>query len=123
MAWKLGYELPKEVYMQTLWFIRTYPQMKEEYTDLIEKAHVMDGQPRGTDIGDPTGQMAVKRAELAAKIKAVENAMTEIPGEYRMTILDSIVFRTPYKDYANIKTWKNWRRRFVFFVAKYMGFY
>lgn len=123
MSWKLGYELPKEIYMQTLWFIRTYPQMKEEYTDLIEKAHVMDGQPRGTDVGDPTGQVATKRAELASKIKAVEDALFEIPVEYRMSVLDSIVLRVPYKDYASRKTWATYRRRFVYFVAKFMGFY
>ena len=123
MSWKLGYELPKEVYMQTLWFIRTYPQMQEEYEDTPEKAHVMDGQPRGTDIGDPTGQMAVRRAELAVKLEAIDRALNEIPAEYRQSVKDSIILRVPYRDYASRKTWATYRRRFVYFVAKYMGFY
>lgn len=123
MAWKLGYELPKEVYMQTLWFIRTYKQMRDEYDDLPERAHVMDGQPRGTDVGDPTGQIAAKRADLRTKIDAIEQALAEIPPEYRASVLDSIVLRVPYKDYASRKTWATYRRRFVYFVAKYMSFY
>lgn len=123
MSWKLGYELPKEIYMQTLWFIRAYPQMKEEYTDLIEKAHVMDGQPRGTDVGDPTGMMAVKRAELAKKIGAIEDALLDIPKEYSVPVLNNVIYKIPYKDYASRKTWATYRRRFIYFVAKYMGFY
>ena len=121
--WKTGYELPKETYMQTLWFIRTYPQMKEEYLALIGKAPVMDGQPHGTTPGDPTGHLAVKGAELSVKISAVEDSIKTIPAEYRQSIMDNIVLRVPYKDYANIKTWKTWKRRFIFYVAKSMGFY
>ena len=123
MAWRSGYELPKEVYMHTLWFIRDYPRMKEEYMDIIGKAHPMDGQPRGTGVGDPTGQMAVKAAELSDRIGAIEAALGEIPQEYRQGVFDNILYRIPYSDYASRNTWKTWRHRFVFAVAKMMNFY
>lgn len=121
--WKTGYELPREVYMQTLWFIRTYPLMVEEREALIGKAPVMDGQPHGTTPGDPTGHIAVKRAELSLKIEAVDDALEAIPAEYRRSIMDNIVLRVPYHDYAARNTWKTWRRRFIFYVAKNMRFY
>ena len=121
--WKQGFDLPKEVYMQTLWFIRDYPRMKEEYESLMGRAHPMDGQPRGTDVGDPTGQTAVKCAELSDKIKAIELALGIIPEEYRQHIFESVVYRTPYPAFAALNTWKNYRRRFIYFVAKIMEFY
>lgn len=121
--WKQGFDLPKEIYMQTLWFIRDYPRLKDEYNDLLFRSHVMDGQPRGTDVGDPTGQTAVLSAELSKKIGAIESALLEIPCEYRDSILSSVLYRTKYKDYASRNTWKNYRRRFVFYVAKNMGFF
>lgn len=122
MAWRKGYELPKEIYKQTYWFIRSYPLLVEEYNNLIGKAHVMDGQPRGTDVGDPTGQIAVKAAELSFKIHAIDLAKSDIPPEYRDSVFDSIVKNKPCPDYASRNTWKTYRRRFIYSVAKIMGF-
>lgn len=121
--WKKGYELPKEVYMQTLWFIRDYPRMKEEYDSLIGRSHPMDGQPRGTDVGDPTGQIAVKAAELSGKINAIEKALSSIPKEYRQSVFENVVYRIPYKPVASRNTWVTYRRRFVYFVAVNMQFF
>ena len=122
MAWKKGFELPREVYMQTVWFIRDYPRIKEEYDGLIEKSHPMDGQPRGTDVGDPTGQTAIRCAELSDKLKAVDDALGAIPKEYRQYIFESVVYRAPYPSFAALNTWKTYRRRFIYFVAIIMEF-
>ena len=114
------YRLPKEVYMQTLWAIRNYPRLKEEYSCLIGKAPVMDGQPKGSSPGDPTGAAAVKSAELSEKIKCIDNALQLIPKEYRQGVLDNIILRAPYPDYAHENTWKTWRHRFIFYAATNM---
>jgi hypothetical protein len=122
MAWKNGFDLPRAVYMQTLWFIRSYPDLKDEYMALLEKSHAMDGQPRGTTPGDPTGQTAVKISELSDRIHTIDRALGEVPAEYRQSLFENIVYRVPYKDYASRNTWKTWRRRFVYSVAVMMRF-
>jgi len=123
MAWVKGYKLPKEVYMQTLWFVRTYPRMKEELSAQIGRSHKMDGQPRGTQPGDPTAATAIQCAELSAKIAAVDRALQEIPEEYRSGIFQNVVYRIPYPSYAAPNTWKQYRRRFLFRVARNAGFW
>ena len=117
------YKLPKEVYMQTLWAIRDYPRLKEEYDSLFGRAPIMDGQPKGTTPGDPTGSIAIKSAELSSKIAAVEKALNRIPEEYREGVMNSIVYRADYPDYAHDNTWKTWRQRFVFYVARNKNLY
>ena len=121
MGWKLGFELPKSVYHQTLWFIRDYDRMVAEAESLIEKAHVMDGQPRGTDVGDPVGQAAIRRAELLKSITAIDRAFSEIPAEYRRGVRESIMYGCRFPGPGNRKTWAEYRRRVVYFAAVYSG--
>lgn len=117
------YRLPKEVYMKTLWHIRDYPRLKEECEALFGGAPLMDGQPKGNTPGDPTGQIAVKYAELSDGIRAVEESLREIPKEYRQGVLDNIVLRIRYPDYAHENTWRYYRQRFIYGVAVRLGFY
>ena len=117
------YLLPKEVYHQTLWFIRRYRSFKDQVEALLEGSPLQDGQPRGTDPGDPTGSVAVKVAELSSCIKAIESAAEQIPEEYRAYILAWVVDRIYPTGYASPKTWERYRRRFVYFVARNAGFY
>ena len=117
------YRLPKAIYMQTVWFVRTYPLLKEEYDALFGRSPEMDGQPKGTTPGDPTGQLAIKCAELSSKIGAIEGALKEIPKEYRQGILDNIIYRVRYPDFAYYDTWRTWRQRYIFAVAVKMHFF
>lgn len=117
------YKLPKEVYMKTLWHIRDYPRLKEECEALFAGAPVMDGQPKGSTPGDPTGQAAIKYAELSDGIRAVDNALKEIPQEYQSGVVNNIMYRIPYPEYAHPYTWSVYRQRFVFWVAKNMNYY
>ena len=116
------YKLPKEVYMKTLWHIRDYPRLKEECATLFAGAPIMDGQPKGNMPGDPTGQIAIRYAELSSGIKAVEKALEAIPQEYRKGLLANIIDRVPYPVYACPDTWRVWRQRFVYMVARNMNY-
>lgn len=111
------YKLPKELYMQTLWFIRRYPAARLEYENCIGKSVEQDGQPHGFGISDPTARDAALRIYLRRQFEPVDKALTAIPPEYRKGLMDNIIEREPYPDYADLTTWKRWKRRLVFFVA------
>ena len=57
--------LPHNLYRQTLYAIRDYNRIKEEYEYLIMGHPAeMDGQPKGTKTGDPTAAIAAKAERL-----------------------------------------------------------
>lgn len=107
--------------MKTLWFIREYPKLKEKYDNLLGQSPAMDGQPRGTGIGDPTGRVAAQSAELSLQLMAIKDGLRAIPEEYQRHIFLNIVDRVPFPDYANRKTWKKWKQRYVYAVALRMN--
>ena len=62
--------LPRNLYRQTLFAIRDYPRIKEEYEDLLQGSPAdMDGQPKGNNVGDPTAVTAVKAKSYITRLK------------------------------------------------------
>ncbi len=119
----MRYKLPKEVYHRTQWLIRDYPRLKAEYEAAINQSPVMDGQPKGTGISDPTEREAELRLKYGEDVSAIEKGFSRVPEEYRKGLYEAIVLRKRYPDYAGLSTWKRWRQRLVFYVAKYKGWW
>lgn len=68
-------DMPEDLYRQTLWMIKGYDRMKTEYDNAIwDSPEPPDGQPRGSNTGDPTSREGLKRAELFRKLQAIEQA-------------------------------------------------
>lgn len=108
--------LQREVYMQTLWFIRRYWEMREEYQDILDESPDPNGV-RGTGISNPTAMKQERLERLHDDIKVIEDAIDVVPGEYQYGILANIIDREPYPPTANVRTFNRWKRRFVFNVA------
>lgn len=113
--------LQKNVYMQTLWFIRRYWDMLEEYQDILDASPNPNGV-RGTGISNPTAMKQERLEKLHDDIKAIEEAIKILPEEYRFGVLLSIIKRNQYPDNASIRTYNRWKRRFVYAVAINKGF-
>lgn len=97
--------------MQIIYIIRDYDRLKASQDDLIlESPPPPDGMPRGSGTGDPTANKASKIEKVHDEVKAIEKAMNGIPVEYLQPILDNIKEGTRFPDYANYKTWKNYKR-------------
>ena len=116
-----SYYLEKNVYYQTVWFIRGHEDRKAKYESLFFPSGG-DG-PRGSDISDPTGTMALNRGGLELDIAAVAEALDRIPHAYQSGIYLSITERKRFPDYAGTKTWKHWKRRFIYYVAVNKGWH
>ena len=112
------YKLEKEIYYETLWFVRQYPKLLREREAILGGKGQSYGYPRGTEIGDPTAITADKLLRIDEKIKPIEKALSKVPQEYQKGLMDNIIRRKRYPDYADTSTWKRWRRRFLYWVAK-----
>lgn len=113
------YILPDYLYKEILCIIRGHEERLEDYLNKIEESPApADGQPRGTRISDPTAEKAANLEALHRDIRAYEKALEAIPEEYHKGILDNLIKRKRYPDYANRKTWQKWKRRLVWQVAR-----
>lgn len=113
------YKLDKNEYFETLWYIRRYPELKKTYEDISLKSPVSDGSPRGSGTSDPTAKAASVRFYLSKQIKPVEKGLAKVPEEYRTAVMENIIDRKAWPDFADVTTWKRWKRRFIYFVAMY----
>ena len=112
-----------EARQRALWLIRDYPRIRERLNALDgTSSGAQDGQPHGHDPHSAVEADAIRRAELSAQLGYVDKGFQHIPAEYRRGLWDNIVNRRYYPDTAGIKTWKRWRQRLLWYVAKYAGF-
>lgn len=112
--------LPHNLYRQTLWLIRDYGRLKEDYTDTLEESHAPEGGGHGSKPGDPTGALVCRLENMHDRIRAVEKAREEIPEEYFEGIWNQIVHNRRYPDDADRHTYGRWKARFVWLVAHYL---
>lgn len=111
--------LPHNLYRQTLYAIRDYNRIKEEYEYLIMgQPAEMDGQPKGTQTGDPTAAIAAKAERLHNQLRAIDDAKKVIPEEYLKGVWDNIMYDQPYPLDAGRATYSRHKSRFVYEVAK-----
>ena len=118
------YILPPAVYHQTLWQIRDYHRLNEEYASVAEESPgPSDGMPRGKGgTSDPTFQKAVKLERIGRIISAIDTAKSMIPPEYREGVWRSVMYREPYPFDADRATYGRWKSRFVYAVAEKLNF-
>lgn len=121
-AHRSKYLLPYEVYHETLWVIRGYDRMKAEAEAILEESPPPpDGQPRGTGRGDEVFSKAMRREEYLRKTRAVEEALQEVPEEYRRGVWRSVTEWEPYPRDADRTTYGRWKSRFIYETARRLG--
>lgn len=114
------YALPQAVYLQTLWIIRDYQRMRDEYS-AIGTVHspVVDGMPHGQGgTSDPVMKTASRAAVLSEKLEAIDKGLAEIPPEYRRGVWESIQYRNPYPYDADRTTYGRHKSHFIYAVAQ-----
>lgn len=110
-----------------LGLVQGYEQIQRELDDLVQQSVVMDGQPKGNMTGDPTGAAVIRRERKRTKIEAVDNALLNIPPEYR-----AVVFKWAQNDrkmtlvecggeWAHRNTYSHWKEEFLYWVAYNYG--
>lgn len=92
----MGYKVPRDVWRVIEIKIRSYPENKKLYEevleDLLHRTPENDGMPRGSSTSNPTEDLAIKIAEnprlsrMKHEIEAVESAYNELIPEYQEVI-------------------------------------
>lgn len=113
------YKLPHNLYMRMLYLVRDYERIKSERSDILYSSPVSDGQPHNS-LSNPTEVMGIRLATIGGNCKAIEEALQEIPEEYRKGVWNNICYQSPYPSDAGEATYKRWRCRFIYMVAKKM---
>ena len=111
------YKLPHNLYMRMLYLVRDYERIRSEREDILNASPAPDGTPH-SGTGNPTEQKAIKLAGLGDNCSAIEQALRVVPPEYRKGVYDNICYRSPYPTDAGEATYKRWRCRFIYEVAK-----
>lgn len=116
------YILPGTLYMKTIYQIRDYYRLKERLDDIAQEQpdprqpHVSGGRK-----GSATEMKAIRREHDRNAVRAIEKARDLIPKEYRQGVWDSVLYREPYPSDAARKTYSEYKSKFVYKVAEYLG--
>ena len=120
---KSSYLLPHNLYMQVLYIIRDYDRLKDEYHELVDiSARRLVDKITGNEIEKHTENRAIKRIQILEKLKAIEQALINIPQEYRQGIKHNIMYKSWYPNDAGISTYRRWKQRFIYYVAENLNY-
>lgn len=118
-------KLPKEVYYRCLWTVRDSERLRKlavllEDTDRAEaSAYKQDLLVLEADIDADATLVSDDVAERAAReLKCIDRALSKIPEVYQEGLLDNIIDKEPFGDFAHPNTWKRWKLVFLYELAK-----
>ena len=108
------YILPRAVYNGVIWKIRDYYRMKQVAEDLLSIGAInYDSMPKSSGTGD-----MVSREQLVKEIKVIEEALLDLPEEYRSGVWNNILFGSPYPIDADRTTYGRYKSKFIYRVAE-----
>jgi hypothetical protein len=57
------------------------------------------------------------------RIHAIEDALSEVPLQYRQGLLHKLAYGIPYNDSFHLNTWKRWQQVYIHQVAMRLNLY
>jgi len=116
------YLLPHNLYMRVLYIIKDYDRLKGEYHAILDSGigagGVVGASPTSNEPPRPTEDVAIRLALVSDELHAIEQALLEIPGEYRAGLMHNIVYGVSCPDFAHYNTWRNQRYKLCYKIAK-----
>ena len=98
-------KLPREVYYRCVWIVRDRSRL-ERLASLLDET-VTDAAV--------VSDAAIHHA--AHELECMELALNSIPEVYREGLLDNIINKAPFGDFAHPNTWKRWKLVFLYELA------
>lgn len=113
--------IPHNQYMQTIFFIRSYYELKQQHDDILDESSApADGQPRGTKTGDPTAQKAIRAERLYNDMVIIERGIKAIPEQYRDVVWRNVVDKKTFKEIGTKgeRSYAYWKGVFIRHVGE-----
>ena len=107
-------KLPREVYYRCVWIVRDRSRLERLASLLDENAEFTWNEETVTDAA-VVSDAAIHHA--AHELECMELALNSIPEVYREGLLDNIINKTPFGDFAHPNTWKRWKLVFLYELA------
>lgn len=117
------YSMPKNLYMETYYAIKSYPEIVMELEYALTNNSTTFGDPKSSDISNYPERYMLRHEEMIRKRDAIDEAISIIPEEYREAIIDNIFFGKPYPLYASRSTYSRWKHRFIYEVSNRLGIF
>ena len=115
--------LPRAVYQRALWLARDYDRMRQAAEDTITVSRE-PGQHIAPNGGhsDPVFAAVKRREAYIRSIEIIDNALAQIPKEYRRGVWESVQSGRRYPDDAHRNTYSRWKSCFLYLVADAAGY-
>ena len=122
------YEISKHRFYELYHYCLQYKEWKDELkysTDTVKSVQISD-MPHGSGTGNPTGDLAIRRAKLSEQCKVIEETAKEVDSELWEYILKGVTDENASFNYLsqimNIPCGKNYyferRRKFYYLLSK-----
>ena len=110
--------LPTTVRNRVIWLIRDSERLQQEADDLLTVASGLSPQIRSKGgHGDPVFRAVKKREKNLKRLKAIQDALQDIPEEYREGVFRSIRDRDPYPQDADRSTYSRHKQKLIYDIA------
>lgn len=113
--------IPREVYYRCIWLIRDMPRLEQL---VLMRQNGADGDyPETADISEDAiivPETVIDRA--AEDLETIKDTLNEIPEVYRQGIINNIISKDPFSDFAHPNTWKKWKTEFIHELARAMHY-
>jgi hypothetical protein len=120
------YLLPRNLYMQTVYMIRDYDRLKDEYREIFDESPpLLDDNTavmKSRNITSLTEKKAIRLATASEKISAVDKALKQVPKEYHDGVFSNVKYGGWFPNDAAVSTYRYWKQRFIYHTAQNMGF-
>ena len=113
--------IPHNIYMMTLYFIRSIDELEDEYNTIMESSPEPVKGPKGTKPGDPTAMKAERLEKVHDSIQIIKSSLNKVPEEYREEVWSNIIDREPF-DVLKQRTLSRHKARYIREVAERKGF-
>ena len=127
------------VYVQVKGLLQDYDRLKRDRIDILYGSKQFDGMPRGSDVGAPTEQKAIRMAYISTRLEAIDQSaflMRTWLGDKVFEGFDPIEAYWSY-DYFNFqhrrtsedhngpcrRTWHKYKDRFTESIAQKLNIF
>ncbi|NCC15667.1 MAG: hypothetical protein EOM28_04875 [Clostridia bacterium] len=93
----LDYDISDNRYRELKYFCRQYKEKQKRLRSITELSSHQCGAKRSGGISDRTATVAIKKAQLAAEIKMIEQSALEADGELYGYILENVTEGVSYE--------------------------